>query len=252
MMASTTCSGVMSSEVQCSGIQNHRILRLPERVGLAVHVLLVARVQFAEHLLIRGHVALLHLLLVAAACALLRRGRQKDFHGCIRQHARADVPSVDQHVRRRGDLALRGHHAAANRRPLGNAARRGGNLASANQIGHILLAQHRPLSTVAIGHAHIRLAAARGNRLLILRINPVSQHIQRDRAIHRARIQMQNMKSLRYLIGNRRLARAHRAVNGNVHRHISFSSRMAALTAAIQYIILYRVSFVQAFVSIWA
>ena len=41
-------------------------------------------------------------------------------------------------------------------------------------------------------------------------------------AIHRARVQMQNMKPLRHLIGDRGFPRAHRAVDGNVHRHISF------------------------------
>ena len=158
----------------------------------------------------------------SAAGAFLRRSRQKDLHRRVGQHPRADVPAVDQHVRRRGDFALRGHHAAANRRPFGDGARRGGNLARADQVAHVLPAQHRPLRAVPIRHAHIRLAAVRGDRLLILRVDPVSEHVQRDGAIHRARVQMQNMKPLRHLIGDRGFPRAHRAVDGNVHRHISF------------------------------
>ena len=185
-------------------------------------VLRVAGVQLGEHLLVRRHVALLDLLAIAAAGAFLRRSRQKDLHRRVDQHPRADVPAVDQHVRRRGDFALRGHHAAANRRPFGNGARRGGNLARADQVAHVLPAQHRPLRAVPIRHAHIRLAAVRGDRLLILRVDPVSEHVQRDGAIHRARVQMQNMKPLRHLIGDRGFPRAHRAVDGNVHRHISF------------------------------
>lgn len=201
--------------------------------------------------LVRRHVALLDLLAIAAAGAFLRRGRQKDLHRRVGQHPRADVPAIDQHVRRRGDFALRGHHAAANRRPFGNGARRGGNLARADQVAHVLPAQHRPLRTVPIRHAHIRLAAARGDRLLILRVDPVSEHVQRDGAIHRARVQMQNMKPLRHLIGDRGFPRAHRAVDGNVHRHISFPP-YGCLFSRLFSIIRYKPASVQVPARIWA
>lgn len=63
----------------------------------------------------------------------------------------------------------------------------------ADKPRHILAAQIGALFSVFIAHADIRFSAMRRHRRLILRVDSVFQHIQRNRAVHRACIQMQNM-----------------------------------------------------------
>ena len=93
-------------KVQLAGIHQHSVFGLAQRGCCTVGILIVARADIGQNILVVVLFAFHQQFFIAALCAGFRGGSQEDFYRCVGQHHSADIAAIHQHIAAGGQSAL--------------------------------------------------------------------------------------------------------------------------------------------------
>ena len=160
-------------------------------------------------------------LRIPASCPLPAAGRQKNLQRRIREDARTDIPSVHDHIFMFCEFPLEIQELLPHYRL--RCCHRGlvRHLLCPNSSADIHSVQEHLLHTVLISNPDLDLAQSLLQRILILYIHLVLQHIKRDGAVHCPCVDIHKAQLLRCTPRNRALSRSCRSVNCNRKTHDS-------------------------------
>ena len=194
----------------------HGVRRCLERRDGAVRIVIIALLELAQHVGIGLLNALFLQLAVAALRAALRRGGQEDLQPGVWQHDRADVAPVHDDAVRAGKAALHVQQKCAHDRQRRHARGEDRHLRQADGLRDVLAVEEHPLLPCCVidqFDLQPRQQRLHGSSVRAVDTGPLAG--KADRAVDRAGVHIDEAEAARGRTGDRALAGAGRAVDGN-------------------------------------
>ena len=135
-------------KVQLAGIHQHSVFGLAQRGCCTVGILIVARADIGQNILVVVLFAFHQQLFIAALCAGFRGGSQEDFYRCVGQHHSADIAAIHQHIAAGGQSALGIQQKGAHSRNRRHSGSRHADLLGTDGRGDILAVQVKVLGAL--------------------------------------------------------------------------------------------------------
>ena len=202
-------------QIHLAGIHQNSILRLPQRCGGPVAVLIIP----AADVLQNGFEISVHTFFLqfpeAAGGPGLGAGGEEDLHTGVRQDHGADVPPIHQDVVGAGHAPLQFQQKGTHRRMSRHCTGGHAHLFGPDGLAHVLTAQKHTLGAVHIAQLDLDLGQKGRDRCLILGVHALAQGEQTDGAIHGAGVHIQIAQLLCQALGKSRFSRPGGAVDGN-------------------------------------
>ena len=178
-------------------------------------ILIVARADIGQNILVVVLFAFHQQLFIAALCAGFRGGSQEDFYRCVGQHHSADIAAIHQHIAAGGQSALGIQQKGAHSRNRRHSGSRHADLLGTDSRGDILAVQVKVLGALLQLGIQVDLRQQGLHGSGIMRVLALAHGVQADGAVHGTGIYIGKAHIRSKAFGKAGFARPGRAIDCN-------------------------------------